>query len=85
MNWVTIVVTVVIPFLVQALKQWIPVKFAPIVAVVLAGIYVVIAKMTGNDADFNTIYAAILTALGVAGVGVLGYDTVKKLTETKTK
>ena len=85
MNWTTVIVTVVIPFIVQALKKWIPVKFAPIVAIALAGIYVIIAKLTNNDADFNTVYAAIATALGVAGVSALGYDTVKSLTAPPAK
>ena len=82
--WIlNIIVTVAIPFIVNFLKKWLGgSKFAPIVALVLAVIYVAIAKAMGVEQDVNTIYQAILLALGIAGTSVLGYDAVKKLTET---
>jgi len=74
--------TIIIPFIVQLLKKMkLPSKFAPIVALVLAIVYVAIARVAGIDADLNTIVAQITQALTIAGIGVLGYDTVKKITE----
>jgi len=83
-----IVATVAIPFIVQLLKKWLKLssKFAPIMALVLAVIYVGIAKASGLDADVNSVYQAIMLAIGIGGASVLGYDVTKKLTEkTPTK
>jgi hypothetical protein len=78
-SWViNIIVTAVIPFLVQFLKKWLGGnQFAPIIAIALAGLYVVIGKMAGIETDINTVYQAILLALGIGGAAVLSYDVVK--------
>lgn len=78
-----IIATVVIPFVVQGLKMWVklPAKLAPIVALVLAIVYVAIAKAAGLQAELNDVYQAILLAIGIGGASVLGYDVTKKLTE----
>jgi len=77
-----IIATVAIPFVVQALKKWLKLssKFAPIMALVLAGIYVIIAKIAGVETDIKTVYESILLAIGIGGASVLGYDVTKKLT-----
>ena len=81
-----VVAAVVIPFLVQLLKMIkLPTKWAPIAAVVLAVIYVAIAKAMGIEGvEYNDAYQLIITALGVSGASVLGYDVVKKLTTPAT-
>ena len=75
----TIIATVVIPFLVQGLKKIIPTKFAPAVAVLLAIIYVVIARVMNLDVNLQETLPAILAALGISGASVLGYDIVKSI------
>lgn len=84
--WIlNIIATVAIPFIVQLLKKWLGGnKFAPIIALVLAAIYVAIAQAMGVQQDINTVYQAILLAVGIGGASVLGYDIIKKLT-TPTK
>ena len=75
------VAAVVIPFIITLLKKVkLPSKWAPVVAVLLATTYVLIARGAGLDADLNTVYAAIASVLGISGASVLGYDLVKKLT-----
>ena len=80
-----IIATVVIPFIVQLLKKWLGgSKFAPYIALALAGIYVAIAKAMGIESDINTVYQAILLAIGIGASSIAGYDIVKSLT-TPTK
>lgn len=84
MNLYTIISVVVIPFVVMLLKKLsLPSKWAPIAAFVVALVLVVVGKVFGAELDVNSIAQAIIAALATAGVSVLGYDTVKKLTETK--
>ena len=81
MNLYTIISTVAIPFIVMLLKKIkLPSKFAPVAAFIIASILVGIGQLLGLNLDINTIAQAILTSLATAGVAVLGYDTVKKLT-----
>ena len=81
MNWYTIVSTVAIPFIVQLLKMMkMPTKWAPLAAFSVAGLLVGLGKVFGVEMDVNNLATAILTALATAGVGVLGYDTVKTMT-----
>lgn len=82
MNWYTIVSTVAIPLIVALLKKInLPSKWCPVAAFIVAGALVGVGKVFGVDLEVNSIATAIITALATAGVGVLGYDTVKKLTE----
>jgi len=84
MSWYTIASTIAIPFVVALLKKIkLPSKWAPLAAFAVAGILVGIGKVFGVEQNVNDIAQAILTALGTAGVAVLGYDTAKKITETK--
>ena len=81
MNWYTIVSTIAVPFIVQLLKAMhLPSRWCPLAAFGTAGILVGLGKVFGVEMDVTTIAQAILTALVTAGVGVLGYDTVKTLT-----
>lgn len=73
-----VIATVVIPFLVQGLKKIVPTKYAPIAVVVLAVIYVTIARAMNLDPNLQEVAAMIATVLGVSGVSVLGYDIFKK-------
>jgi hypothetical protein len=82
MNWYTIVSTVAIPFIVQLLKAMkLPSKWAPLAAFGVAGLLVGLGKVFGVEMNVNDMATAILTALATAGVGVLGYDTVRTLTK----
>ena len=82
MNWYTIVSTIAIPFIVSLLKKMkLPSKWCPLAAFAVAGVLVGLGKVFGIDLDVNSIAQAIIVALATAGVGVLGYDQVKKLTE----
>jgi len=75
------IAVIVIPFLVAGLKKIkLPVKFAPIAAFVLALIIVAGGKVAGLDLNVTTVMEAIIKALAISGISVLGYDTVKKLT-----
>lgn len=86
MNWYTIISTVVIPFVVMGLRKAnLPTKWCPIASFAVALVLVALGKVFGVEMDVNTIAQAILTALGTAGVAVLGYDTVAKLTEAPKK
>ena len=81
MDLYTIVSTVLIPIIVMLLRKIkLPTKFAPIAAFIIAGALVGIGKGFGLNMDVATIADAIIKALATAGVAVLGYDTVKKLT-----
>ena len=77
------IAVVVIPFLVQLLKKLkLPVKLAPYAAVVLAVVYIIVAKAAGlPGVELNTALDAITKILGIAGTSVLGYDIVKKIGE----
>lgn len=80
--WLTdFVAVVVIPFIVQLLKKIkLPTKVAPYVAVILAAVYVGVAKALGlASTDFQTVLDFIIKALGIGGVAVLGYDVVKSI------
>ena len=77
-----IVSVVLIPAIVTLLKKIrLPSKWAPVAAFGIALGLVAAAKPFGVDLDVNTVAQTIITALATAGVAVLGYDTVKKLTE----
>jgi hypothetical protein len=84
MDIYTIVSTVVIPFIVMGLRKIkLPVKFAPLAALVIAAVLVGVGQLFGLAMDVNTIADAIIKALATAGVAVLSYDTVRKLAEPK--
>jgi hypothetical protein len=84
MNWYTIVSTIAIPLIVTGLRAAkLPAKWAPVTAFGVAIILTAIGQALGLTLDVNTIAQTILQSLGIAGVAVLGYDQVKKLTETK--
>lgn len=86
MDLYTIISVVVIPFIVAGLKKLkLPSKWAPIAAFVVALILVSAGKLFGLELDVNNIAQAIIAALATAGVSVLGYDAVKKLTEPPAK
>ena len=69
-----------IPFLINLLKKIkLSTKVAPIAAFVLALIIVAGGNVLGFDLNIDTIIDAIIKALAISGVSVLGYDTVKKL------
>lgn len=75
-----VITVVVIPFIVQLLKKIkLPTKVAPIAAFILALIIVAGGNVLGFDLNIDTIIDAIIKALAISGVSVLGYDTVKKL------
>ena len=79
-----IVSVVLIPVIVTLFKKMkMSSKWAPIASFGVALVLVSIAKVFGLNLDVNSISQTILAALATAGVSVLGYDTVKKLTETK--
>ena len=71
----------IIPVIVGLLKKIkLPTKFAPIAAIVVALIIVSVGKAFGGvELDFQTVLQTVATALGLAGVSVLGYDLVGKL------
>jgi len=82
MDWYTILSVVVIPFVVAGFKKLgLSSKWAPVAAFLVAIVLVGIGTFFGLGLDVNTIAQAILAGLATAGVSVLGYDTVKKLTE----
>lgn len=86
MDLYTIISVVIIPFAVMGLKKLnLPSKWAPIAAFAVALILVAAGKAFGAELDVNSIAQAIIAALATAGVSVLGYDTVKKLTEATPK
>jgi len=81
-NLITVVVTAVIPFVVQVLKKIkLGGKLAPWMALAIALIAVSVMKVAGLEADITTIYQGILQSLGIAGVSIAGYDIVKLLTK----
>ena len=74
------ITAIAIPFLINLLKKIkLPTKIAPIAAFILALIIVAGGKVLGFDLNIDTIIDAIIKALAISGVSVLGYDTVKKL------
>ena len=84
MDWYTVISVIIIPFVVMGLKKFkLSSKWAPIAAFAVALVLVAVGKVLGAELDVNTIAQAIVAALATAGVSVLGYDTVKKLTEEK--
>lgn len=79
-----IISVVVIPFVVYGFRKvGLSTKYAPIAAFGVAVALVAIGKAIGIDLDVNTIQSALITALATAGVSVLGYDTVTRLTAKK--
>ena len=62
-------------------KIKLPSKFAPAAAFAVAIGLVLIGQKLGLELDINTIADAILKGLATAGIAVLGYDQVKKITE----
>jgi hypothetical protein len=81
MDWYTIVSVLIIPAIITGLRMIkLPTKWAPLAALASALVLVAIGKLVGLDLDVNTITDAIIKGLAIAGVSVLGYDTVKKLT-----
>lgn len=83
MDWYTIISIVLIPLIVMGLKKIkLPSKWAPVAVFGVALILVAVGKVIGIDLDINTIADAIVKGLVTAGISVLGYDTVKKLTES---
>ena len=82
MDWYTVISVVLIPLIVMGLKKLaLPSKWAPIAAFAVALVLVAIGRVFGAVLDVNSIAETIIAALATAGVSVLGYDTVKKLTE----
>ena len=84
MNIVDIVMVVIVPVVVSGLKKLkLPSKWAPIAATAVALALVAVGKVIGLDLDVNSIADAIIKGLAIAGVSVLGYDTITELTEKK--
>jgi hypothetical protein len=81
---IRIIVIVLIPFIVEKLKGLkLSKKLIPVMVIVLATCYMVIARIVGLEADTNTVLDKILTIFGISGVSVLGYDSFKLITATK--
>ena len=79
-----IITVVVIPFIVQFLKKIkLPTKLAPFAAIIAAIIIVAGGKFLGVDLEIKNVLELILKAIGLAGISVLGYDIVKKITVDK--
>ena len=73
---------IVIPFIIGILKKVkLSSKFAPLAAFVIACGLVGVGKLVGITLDVNSIADIIIKGLATAGIAVLGYDQVKKLTE----
>lgn len=84
MDWYSIITTLVIPFIITGLRKLkLSSKWAPIAAFAIALTFVGIGTALGITLDVNTIADAIIKGLASAGIAVLGYDQVKKLTEPK--
>jgi len=68
-----------IPWVTNLVKKYLPKlkRFAPIVVVILAGIYVIIGNIVGLNPDFSTTIEKLFLVLGLSGGSVLAYDTVK--------
>lgn len=68
-----------IPLITNLVKKYLPKlkKFAPIVVVVLATIYVIIGNMLGLNPDFASAIEQLMLILGLSGGSVLTYDTIK--------
>lgn len=80
MDIYTIISTLVIPVIVMLLKKVkLPAKYAPLAAFAVAIILVGVGQFFKLTLDIPTVADAILKGLATAGVAVLGYDTVKKL------
>ena len=80
MDIYTIISTLVIPVIVMLFKKVkLPSKYAPLAAFGAAILLVGVGMVFKLTLDINTIADAILKGLATAGVAVLGYDTVKKL------
>ena len=74
-----IIATAVIPFVIQAIKKLkINSRLLPIFAIILAFIYVTIAKLTGLDTNLQEVSDLIVKALGISGASVLAYDTLNR-------
>ncbi len=85
-NIINIIVSVgVIPFLVNLLKSFLPnlKRFAPIAAITLAVVYVLVGNLLGLNIDLSTTIEKVLLALGMAGGSVLSYDTLKTTLKNK--
>lgn len=79
-----IITAVIIPFVVQLLKKIkLPKRLAPLVAVILAILAVVGAKLLGYDLNIQNALEAILKILGISGMSVLGYDLLKRTVKNK--
>lgn len=77
----TIVMTIVIPAIVMFLRKMsLPTKWAPVAAFGVAIALVSLGKIFGLDMDVQTLAETIIKSLAMAGVAVLGYDTVKSAT-----
>lgn len=86
MDLYTLITVVIIPFIVMGIKKLgLSSKWAPVAAFIAALILVSVGNLLGLGLDVNSIAQAIIAALATAGVSVLGYDTVKKLTEATPK
>lgn len=73
---------VLIPLIVGLAKRFkLPSKWAPVTAFGVAIILVSIGKVFGMELDINNIGQLIISALATAGISVIGYDQIKKLTE----
>jgi hypothetical protein len=73
---------VLIPIIVALARKFtFPAKWAPILAFGIAVVLTSVAKFFNIDLDVNTISSLIITALATAGISVLGYDAVRKLTQ----
>lgn len=83
-NVISIVIGLLSAGIVQLLKLIkLPSKWAPTVCLIVAVILVSVAKALGLELDVQTVAEALMKALGIAGVTVLAYDQLKKLTETR--
>ena len=75
-----VITVIAIPFIINLLKKIkLPTKIAPIAAFVLALVIVAGGKILGFDLNIQTLIDAIIKALAISGVSVLGYDAIKKL------
>ena len=79
-----IISVIIIPIVVWAARKFkLPTVWAPIAAFGVALVTVSAARIFGIELDVNTVAQTIIVALGTAGVAVLGYDTVKGITDAK--
>lgn len=78
---IDIIAVVVIPLIIELLKKLkLPKAIAPLVALGLAAVYVIVGKQLGlPGTDFQTALDYITKILGISAISVFGYDVVKKL------